>query len=265
MVGGRAIFQSDMQRLVLIFLLLVSGGCAMPPALTQHESMARQRAPDQPLALFSAQQPGSLPQAWQPQIITRNKRLTEYRLVSDGGVTVLHAHAAASASLLMHELDLDPTELPWLEWRWKVASHIKSADNRYRDTEDSPVRIVLAFDGDKSELPFSEQIMFETGRIVTGRELPYATLMYIWERKAPVDSVIPHTRTGRLKMVVAASGQQGVGQWRQLSRNIAADYERAFSEKPGRLIGIGVMSDTDNTGEAVEAWYGDIRLLQKPR
>ncbi|HSB99074.1 MAG TPA: DUF3047 domain-containing protein, partial [Burkholderiaceae bacterium] len=29
---------------------------------------------------------------------------------------------------------------------------------------------------------------------------------------------------------------------------------------PGRLIGIAMMTDTDNTGSAAEAWYGDVLL-----
>ena len=31
-----------------------------------------------------------------------------------------------------------------------------------------------------------------------------------------------------------------------------------------RLIGIGIMTDTDNTGESVEAFYGDIVLKRAP-
>jgi hypothetical protein len=124
---------------------------------------------------------------------------------------------------------------------------------------------VLGFDGAKDELPFADQIMFETAKLLTGRDMPYATLMYIWENKAPVGTVIANGRTGRLKKVVAASGADGVGQWRNFSRNIVEDYEKAFGEKPGRLIGLGVLTDTDNTGDTVEAWYGDIRLLQEPR
>jgi len=257
-----------MRPLFLVFLLLLMGamgGCATDRGSTPSDAAVPRAEPDQALGPFSAHPPGGLPPAWQPLIITRAKKPTEYRLVADAGVTVLHAHAAASASLLMHALDLDPDQQPWLTWKWKVDRHIKGADNRYRDTEDAPVRIVLAFDGDKDDLPFSEQILFETGRLVTGRELPYATLMYIWEKKAPVGSVIAHTRTGQLKMVVAASGPRGLGQWRQLSRNFVDDYRRAFGKKPGRLIGIGVMSDTDNTGDTVDAWYGDIRLSQQQK
>jgi hypothetical protein len=100
--------------------------------------------------------------------------------------------------------------------------------------------------------------------LITGREAPYATLMYIWENKAAVGTVVPNTRTGRIQSVVVESGAVGVGQWRRYSRNIVDDYRKAFNEDPGRLIGIGVLTDTDNTGETVEAWYGDIQLVDRP-
>jgi hypothetical protein len=38
------------------------------------------------------------------------------------------------------------------------------------------------------------------------------------------------------------------------------DYLRAFRSPPGRLVGVGIMTDTDNTGERIEAFYGDIEL-----
>jgi len=41
---------------------------------------------------------------------------------------------------------------------------------------------------------------------------------------------------------------------------VAADFRRVFGEEPGRLIAYGIMSDTDNTGESVEAWYADLEF-----
>lgn len=39
------------------------------------------------------------------------------------------------------------------------------------------------------------------------------------------------------------------------------DYKRAFGRAPGRITAIAIMTDTDNTGAAVEAYYGDIRFV----
>jgi len=61
-----------------------------------------------------------------------------------------------------------------------------------------------------------------------------------------------------------ASGPTAVGSWQTVTRNWRDDYQKAFGQAPGPLIKVGVMSDTDNTGETVDAWYGDIRLMPKP-
>lgn len=266
-------FQVDADMTTRFFLLLTVAlalnGCAQfsaekipgQPTAMPAAAISGKAGPQAGLALFSANAAAGLPAGWSPLLITRTKKRTDYRLVSEAGRTILHAQAHAAASGLMQETDLDPLRYPWLQWRWKVADLLKAADNSQRDAEDSPVRIVLAFDGDKEALSFADQIMFETGKLVSGHDLPYATLMYIWENKAPVDTVINNSRTGRIKMMVAASGSAGVGRWHNFSRNIVQDYVRAFGEKPGRLIGIGVMTDTDNTEESIEAWYGDILLL----
>jgi hypothetical protein len=44
-------------------------------------------------------------------------------------------------------------------------------------------------------------------------------------------------------------------------QNVYEDYKRAFGEEPGRIKAIGIMTDTDNTGQSVEAYYGDIAFL----
>ncbi len=49
-------------------------------------------------------------------------------------------------------------------------------------------------------------------------------------------------------------------QWIDYERNIVADYRMAFGEVPPPIAGIALMSDADNTGESVVAYYGDITL-----
>jgi len=198
-------------------------------------------------------------------VLIRKKKATDYELVTDPELkrTVLHAYADKASSVLHHVVDIDPLQRPWLSWRWKADSLIKTADNTRRDTEDSPVRIVLAFDGDKSKLSFMDMILFDTAKLLSGHDFPYATLMYIWENKAPKETVIASTHTGRIQMLVAESGAAKVGQWVYYQRNIVDDYVKAFGEQPGRLIAVGVLTDTDNTEEQVQAWYGDIHLLRQ--
>lgn len=248
--------------LVSLPLLLACTGCVLQPTAQPHTASAP-AVSDELIAPFSANADGGLPRDWMPLVILPTKKQTQYRLVSADNTTVLHARADKSSSGLIQRLNIDPFLQPWLHWDWKVGGLISSADNTQRGTEDSPVRIILGFDGDKESLPFADQLMFETAKAVTGHDFPYATLMYIWENRLPVGTVIRSSHSSRIRMIVAARGDDGIGEWRNFARNIVQDFERAFGEKPGKLIGVGVLSDTDNTGETVESWYGDIRLLKE--
>jgi hypothetical protein len=161
----------------------------------------------------------------------------------------------------MHKVVIEPSPTLQIRWSWKVGSMVNTIDREHHATEDSPARIILGFDGDKSHLSFSDQILFETARLMTGYDFPYATLMYIWDQEHPVGSVLTSRRSERIKMIVVANSADGVGEWREFKRNVSEDFALAFNEKPGTLIGVGVLTDTDNLKETAEAWYGDIQLL----
>jgi hypothetical protein len=237
----------------VILVAALLAGCAALPANPPEQIVLPY------VSRFSVNPAGdSLPNGWQPWGVNRFKRPTEYRLVNDEGRTVVRARASSSASGLVHPLELDPAAYPLLQWRWKVDELIASADNTQKHTEDSPVRMVVSFDGDMDKLDFGDRMFFDQIRAFTGQQLPYATLMYIWENRLPRGTVIPNRHTARIKMIVAESGRDRLGSWQEETRNVYADFERAFGEKPGRITAIGIMTDTDNTGENTHAYYGDI-------
>jgi len=217
------------------------------------------------VAPFSSARPGTvLPPGWELFRIAPNKSLTLYRFVEDLGVVVLHAHAEASASGIVAPVRFDINASPILQWRWKVAQLIDDADNAVASREDSPVRIILNFDGDRAKLSLRDRASSAIAKRISGRELPYAELMYIWSNRAPVGTVIENPHTHRIEMVVATTGAADVGQWVTVRRNVVDDFRRAFNELPGLLTDVGVLTDTDNTGATVDAWYGDLRFLPVP-
>jgi head-tail adaptor len=65
-------------------------------------------------------------------------------------------------------------------------------------------------------------------------------------------------------MIVVESGSARAGRWVSYERDIAADYRAAFGEDPPPVSGVAIMTDSDNTGERVRAWYGDIALSRAP-
>jgi Protein of unknown function (DUF3047) len=142
----------------------------------------------------------------------------------------------------------------------RLGALVPGADNRDKAREDAPVRVIVAFDGDHSTLAEAEQKRFKRAKRLSGREPPYATLMYIWSEQVAIESVIPSAHTSQVKMLVAASGAGGLGCWQSLRRNLAEDYRRAYGASPGPVLGIAVMTDTDNTGGNAVGQYADIRF-----
>jgi hypothetical protein len=196
---------------------------------------------------------------WVHQPLSKLKRDTVYIQVQEAGHAVLRGTADSSASLYVALLK--PASVPVnLQWRWKTDALVAGADNRDKKREDAPLRVLVAFDGDKTTLPEEEQKRFQRAKSLTGREGPYATLMYIWSDHIPVGTVIPSAHTRQVKMLVVASGPKGLGQWQSVQRKLVADYKRAFGGAPGRVLGVAVMTDTDNTGGKAVGEYRDIRL-----
>jgi hypothetical protein len=208
---------------------------------------------------------GTQPEGWQTLVIRPDKRKTQYQVASArvGGQPqrVLHAVADSSATGLWVPMSFKPDPAPVIGWSWRTDAMIPNADSTRAETEDSPVRLVLAFDGDWSKLSMRDQRMAETARMLLGRDMPYATLIYTWDTAQPIEAVIPNSHTDRIKKKVVESGPARVGQWISYQRNYVRDYVEAFGEPPGQLIGVGVLTDSDNTKQQAQGWYGDIHLL----
>lgn len=240
---------------------LLAAGCASAPSGSTLDTVTV-TLPQ--VGSFSKQAPGAeLSQGWQPWILSPFKRPTAYHLVSREGTTVIRAEARSSASGLIHPLALNPGTYPLLQWRWKVDELIGKADNSQKHLEDAPARLVVSFDGDMEKLTPQDRMLFDNVRILTGQQMPYATLMYIWGNRAPRETVIPNKHTSRVRMIVVESGRDKLGSWQDVTRNVIDDYRRAFGEEPGRISAVGIMTDTDNTGGNANAYYGDI-LFRKP-
>ncbi|MEO8386075.1 MAG: DUF3047 domain-containing protein [Betaproteobacteria bacterium] len=242
-----------------IGLLLVVSGCAQ--LITPHPGSPGLGVSFESVQPFSLTPVGeTAPPAWEPWVLSRFLARTKYRIVDVDGERVLHADANVSASGLLQPVSVAVDEYPFLHWRWKVPKLIADANNASRNADDSPVRVIVAFDGDKSKFDFEDSALASTVKLFSGREMPYATIQYIWENKLPKETVLDNAKTSRAKMLVVESGPERLGQWIDFQRNVKQDYERLFGEPPGPVIFVGVMSDSNATGSHISAYYGDIRF-----
>jgi hypothetical protein len=197
---------------------------------------------------------------WKHQPLSKLKRDTDYKVARVEGRAVMRASADRSASLLVAAVKPAMAVPTTLSWDWKTDALVPGADNRDKAREDAPLRVLVAFDGDIATLPEDEQKRFKRAKNLTGRQPPYAVVMYIWSDQVPVGSVIPSAHTSQVKMLAVASGKGGLGSWQSVQRNLSEDYRRAYGAEPGPVLGVAVMTDTDNTGTKAVGEYADIRF-----
>jgi hypothetical protein len=200
-------------------------------------------------------------QTW-ADVAIPGKALTRYGVERRQGVLAWRAEADHSASMwrlrLSPSLSGDP--LQHLEFSWWVDRLVPGAELQTAGMGDSPARLVLAFDGDQSQLSLKNRMLMDLAQTLTGEPTPYATLIYVWANKLAPETLVIHPRTDRVRKIVVEQGEAGLHQWRHYQRNVAKDFERAFGEAPGALTAIAWMADADNMAATALTWFGDIRF-----
>lgn len=201
--------------------------------------------------------------AWTHQTFP-GKRKNRYRDVWREGRPAMAVQSDAAISAMRKVVQTHSGPVTGIRFSWKLSALLQQADLRDSARSDSPVRIVLTFDGDRSRLSAKDAMLSELARSLTGEEMPYATLMYVWSNELPVGTVVHSRRTDRIRKMVIESGPAGLNRWLDYERDIEADFMRAFGELPSRLTGVAIMTDTDNTGGSARAWYGPVALRRSP-
>ena len=212
------------------------------------------------VAAFSHSRPDAeLPAGWEPLTFPGVAKRTAYRLVDDGGTTVLRAEADGAGSGLLRRRAADPRTHPFLAWRWKVAGVVADSDATRKFGDDYAARVYVMFRHDPRASPFSRS-QHALMRLFYGEDPPHAGLVYVWDNRHAPGTVLHNPYSERMRMIVVRSGNAEAGRWVSEERNVLDDYRRAFGEEPPPIAGVAVMTDTDDTGASATAWFGDIVL-----
>lgn len=238
--------------------LAASGGAALLAGCSSLRAPPEPTVDASPWAAQSAGPGSSRP--WRHQAFP-GKAPTLFKYAHEDGRHAVSVTAASLASMLRCRLRIEPAELGSVVFSWKVPALIAGADMASRENDDSPVRVMLVFEGDRSRFSPRDAMLSELMRALTGEEMPYATLMYSWCSLREAGTVVANARTSRVRTLVVESGPSKLNRWLDYRRDVRADFERAFGEAPGALVGVGIMTDSDNTRSLARAWYGPLRIV----
>jgi hypothetical protein len=198
--------------------------------------------------------------AWAHLPLSRLKRDTAHPVGQEGGRSVLRARAHCSASLFVARLAAPMPAPAMLRGAWKTEALVPGADNRDSKRDEAPLRLLAALGGECKTPPDEARRRMTRADRLTGRSPPFATLRCIWGGAVAAGSIAPSVHAGPVKMLAVASGADGPGRWHTVKRDLAADDRRASGAGPGPLLGVAVLTDTDNNDTQSVGLYADIRL-----
>lgn len=164
---------------------------------------------------------------------------TEYKLVAEHGRRVLRAVSRDAASGLFRKVHIDLNRTPYLHWSWRVENTLGELNERTREGDDYPARIYVVVSGG---------LLFWRTRAIN----------YVWSNNQPVGTTWPSAYTGNDKMVAIESDHARLNEWVNERRNVKTDYRHLFGDNVEHIDAVAIMTDTDNSGKAAVAYYGDI-------
>ncbi len=205
-----------------------------------------------------------LPKEWLHQTLPSVERPNRFDLLVDDGVTVLRVISDRSASSLAIAQRIDPATTPLLRWRWRVSNAVAGSDLRRKAGDDYAARVYVLFDLPAERLSVGDRMKIAAARVLYGADLPAAALCYVWGTAQAAGESGWNAYSDRLRMIVVDSGNAHAGQWRAVVRDVAADFRAAFGDPVPAISGVALAADTDNTGERVEARFGDLWFEARP-
>ena len=244
-------------------VLLVAGlaACSSPSERSELDGDEPSTAQQRTLSLAASQLLVTPASAFSWQLFALpGKRHVVFEPLVVAGRPALRVKADNSVSILRRRFEPLLAQPGRISFSWRVDALPAGADLAAVDASDSPVGVVLAFEGDRTRWSSRMHRLSEMSRLLTGEELPYATLIYVWGSSELPGTVVVNPRTDRIRKMVLDSGPQDIGVWRDHVRDVQADFRHAFGEEPGPLRAVALMTDTDNTRSALTAWYGALTL-----
>ena len=181
---------------------------------------------------------GRFPADWQVKV---NHGKPEIAVCGENG-SCLHLKSVKSSFSLERGVDVDPADMPYLSWRWKVTQLPGSGDFRRSSSDDQAAQVLVAF-ADR--------------RVVS----------YIWDSTAPQGTA---QSTGFIPLVhvfamVCQSGSGNLNQWIGETHNVAADYMRAYGKPAPHVKGLRLQINSQHTGAVAESYFGEVAFRSIPQ
>ncbi|MDN7125451.1 DUF3047 domain-containing protein [Pseudidiomarina terrestris] len=162
--------------------------------------------------------------------------------VTDGVLNATCKSGQASALYLERELEL--TEKPYLNWRWRVMQPPLALDEE---------RVKAGDD-------FSARIYAVAERGLFG--LSSKAVNFVWTYDQPIGASWPNPFTEQAMMVAMRNQSSPIGEWVTETVHLPEHFQRHFGVQVETIDGLALMVDCDNAGgerrfQLQRIWFSD--------
>lgn len=115
-----------------------------------------------------------------------------------------------------------------------------------------------------ASVPFFERQVLRWARARSGRELPTATICYVWGRHETRQQALDNPYSRRVRYLVLRNALDPIGQWCRESRDLGQDFLRLFADESTTvppLTALYIGADGDNTGMQSSGYVAALELL----
>lgn len=148
---------------------------------------------------------------------------------------------ASSSWAFVKKLDRDLSSTPILTWSWKVDEMPKGSDGRKNETDDEAAQMYVFFHG--------------TGLLAS---VDARIVGYTWEDVPEDGTFYTSPKNAKTKVFVLRDRKDGLGVWKSESRDVLADFRKAFGVEPHKADAICFQIDSDDTKTSVRSDFADI-------
>ncbi len=167
------------------------------------------------------------------------------RVVSDGGI-----------SIIFRRLDADLEKTPILTWRWRTDNAPAPTDLSKRSGEDRALSVYVAFPHESDRATLAESLRYNVLRLAQGEDTPGRILSFVWGGMRPRGSLLKRSGTNALRIL--RTPEDAVDTWLEERLDIVAEFRESFGWDPPNPTHVGITSDSDDTGRAIDAMVVDI-------
>ncbi|HEY7387958.1 MAG TPA: DUF3047 domain-containing protein [Bryobacteraceae bacterium] len=182
---------------------------------------------------------GAVPSDWRIKV---NHGRADIDSCAAGAEPCVRFKSVDSSFGIERGLDVNLNQTPFLTWQWKVTQLPTGGDFRHNATDDQAAQVLVLFSD-------------------------HRVLSYIWDSTAPQgfsDSDGAYWLV-HVYAIVCESGPAQTGKWLTESRNVAADYRKAFGKPAPGIKGVRLQINSQHTGSAAESYFGEVAFRAQPQ